>query len=97
MAAITLGDTVVLNRRFVEEPAPVELLFHELVHVVQYEVLGVEAFTRRYVGGWASGGFSYANIPLERMAYRLQAEFETGTLAGRVNDRVTSDLASTVD
>jgi hypothetical protein len=92
MAAITFVDTVVANRRFVEEPAPVELLFHELVHVVQYQVLGVDAFTRQYVDGWAAGGFSYANIPLERMAYRLQADFEAGTLEGRVNEIVETEL-----
>ncbi len=95
MAAITFVDTVVVNRRFVEGPAPVELLFHELVHVVQYEVLGVDEFTRRYVGGWAEGGFSYRDISMERMAYRLQAEFEAGTLDGRVNELVASQLAST--
>ena len=92
MAAITFVDTVVVNRRFVEEPVPVELLFHELVHVVQYEVLGVEEFTRRYVDGWAAGGFSYRDIPLERMAYRLQAEFEAGTLQRSVRDVVATAL-----
>lgn len=97
MAAITFVDTVVVNRRFVEEPTPVELLFHELVHAVQYEVLGAEAFIRRYVDGWAAGGFSYANIPLERMAYRLQADFEAGTLEGKVNRIVAAELGPNTD
>ncbi len=92
MTAITFADTVVLNRRFVEGPAPAGLLFHELVHVVQYDVLGVDEFTRLYVGGWAAGGFSYRDIPLERMAYRLQAEFEAGTLQGGVHDLVVTTL-----
>lgn len=97
MSAITFVDTIVVNRRFVEDPAPSELLFHELVHVVQYEVLGVEEFARRYVAGWARGGFSYEAIRLERQAYRLQAAFETGTLTGRVNEVVARELASTTD
>jgi hypothetical protein len=39
------------------------LLFHELVHVVQYEKLGSERFTSRHVTGFLSGG-SYDEVPL---------------------------------
>ena len=33
------------------------LLFHEMVHVVQYEVLGIETFVTRYVHGWFGQGY----------------------------------------
>ena len=56
------------------------LVFHELVHVVQYEILGgVDEFSRQYVLGYATGGFEYATIPLEAVAYELQQRFEAGT------------------
>ena len=69
MAAITFADTVVSHERFTDR-----LLFHELVHVVQYEKLGVVEFAAKYVRGFLSGG-SYEAIPLEVNAYELDRRF----------------------
>jgi hypothetical protein len=69
MAAITFVDTVVSHEAFTDR-----LLFHELVHVVQYEKLGVAEFAAKYVRGYLSGG-SYEAIPLEINAYELDARF----------------------
>ncbi len=69
MTAITFVDTVVSHAPFTER-----LLFHELVHVVQYEKLGLPDFAAKYVRGFLSGG-SYEAIPLERNAYELDARF----------------------
>jgi len=70
MAAITFVDVVVSR-----VPLTTPLLFHELVHVVQYAELGVEAFPERYVQGFLRGG-SYERIPLEMNAYELGRRFE---------------------
>jgi hypothetical protein len=56
------------------EPFTDRLLFHELVHVVQYEKLGLAGFAAKYVRGLLSGG-SYVAIPLEMNAYELDARF----------------------
>lgn len=69
MAAITFVDTVVSHEPFTDR-----ILFHELVHVVQYERLGVVEFAAKYVRGFLSGG-SYEAIPLERNAYELDGRF----------------------
>ena len=69
MAAITFVDTVVSHG-----PCDNRTLFHELVHVVQYENLGFAEFAARYVRGFLSGG-SYEAIPLERNAYELDGRF----------------------
>jgi hypothetical protein len=69
MAAITFVDTVVSHEPFTDR-----LLFHELVHVVQYEKLGVPEFAAKYVRGFLSGGSCEA-IPLEMNAYELDARF----------------------
>ena len=69
MAAITFVDTVVSHEPFTDR-----LLFHELVHVVQYEKLGVVEFAAKYVTGFLSGG-SYDGIPLELNAYELDGRF----------------------
>jgi hypothetical protein len=69
MSAITFVDTVVSHGSFTNS-----VLFHELVHVVQYEKLGLAEFPAKYVTGFLSGG-SYAAIPLEMNAYELDARF----------------------
>lgn len=69
MAAITFVDTVVSHGPFRDG-----LLFHELVHVVQYEKLGLAEFAAEYVRGFLSGG-SYEAISLEINAYELDARF----------------------
>ena len=77
MSAITFVDTIVVSRSQFEGPASWRpLLFHELVHVVQYRVLGLDRFVADYVGGWARNGFFYESIPLEAMAYALQGRFD---------------------
>jgi len=77
MDGITFVDTVLLARSKVAEPAPISLIFHECVHVVQYQLLGVDDFVDQYVKGWAENSRIYENIPLERIAYQLQERFET--------------------
>jgi hypothetical protein len=85
MAAITYMDTVVSNESFTDR-----LLFHELVHVVQYEKLGLAKFAAKYVKGFLSGG-SYEAIPLEMNAYELDARFATEQTKGfSVADEVKS-------
>ncbi len=69
MSAITFVDTVISL-----EPFNDRLLFHELVHVVQYEKLGLRGFAAKYVTGFLSGG-SYEAIPLEMNAYALDERF----------------------
>jgi hypothetical protein len=59
MTAITFVDTVVSH-----EPFTNSVLFHELVHVVQYQKLGLIEFAAKYVRGFLSGG-SYQVKSLE--------------------------------
>jgi len=75
MAGVTFQDIVVHV-----EPLTRSLLFHELVHAVQYKHLGLEGFADRYVRGFLSGG-SYEEIPLEKQAYTLEGKFRSNTSA----------------
>lgn len=69
IGAITLVDVIAyphdMNRA---------TLFHELVHAVQYRVLGLRRFSRLYVRGFLENG-GYDGIPLERQAYELEEKF----------------------
>jgi hypothetical protein len=69
MEAITFVDVIVAHEQITDD-----LLFHELVHIVQYAQLGLKEFTSRYVRGFLQGG-SYEEIPLEKNAYQLEGRF----------------------
>jgi hypothetical protein len=73
--AITLGHGV-----WFREPEHVEdraLVAHELVHVGQYEELGVPRFFATYLWHLARAGFRYSRtLPLEAPAYARQEEAE---------------------
>lgn len=79
MAGITFIDTILVAEPKVSATEWISLLFHECVHVCQYQLLGVELFVEQYLNGWARGGFDYYNIPLEQQAYQLQSEFDAAT------------------
>jgi len=51
------------------------LHFHELVHVVQWQLLGAERFLALYADGLER--HDYRNSPLEVMAYDHEARFNT--------------------
>ena len=75
MAGITYDDTILLVDRFLgADPSPI--IFHELVHAVQYDLLGPDKFVELYLVGWINQGFNYAAIPLEMDAYELQNRYE---------------------
>jgi hypothetical protein len=75
MAGITFQDVVVHV-----EPLTRSLLFHELVHAVQYKHLGLAGFADAYVRGFLMGG-SYEEIPLEKQAYELEGRFDADSTA----------------
>jgi hypothetical protein len=72
MSGITFGHMYFLRQEHPNEA----LHFHELVHVVQWSVLGVAAFLPTYAVGFAQHG--YNDSPLESMALALQSRFEHG-------------------
>jgi hypothetical protein len=86
VAAITFIDVIVH-----QAPLTDDLLFHELVHIVQYRKLGLQEFARLYVKGFMIGG-SYAGIPLERQAYALDTRFSAATHLPFSSRKVLSSL-----
>jgi hypothetical protein len=71
MAGITYLDTYFVRA----DHARVESLhFHELVHIIQWRLLGPETFLALYADGLER--FGYRNSPLEVMAYSFQERFD---------------------
>jgi len=70
--------TTYLNTYFVraDQSHSESLHFHELVHVIQWRLLGPEEFLALYADGLER--FGYRKSPLERIAFRLQRRFERG-------------------
>ena len=75
-AAITFGDVILVSGSQVPEPPSHSVVFHEIVHVVQFDVLGIHEFARRYVTPFIQNRFNYMTIPLETVAFDLQGKFE---------------------
>ena len=75
-AAITFGDVILISDTQVPLPPAHSVVFHEMVHVVQYDVLGIHEFARRYVTPFVQNRFNYMTIPLETIAFDLQDRFE---------------------
>jgi hypothetical protein len=88
-AGITLGDTYFVRSDAARDES---LHAHELVHVVQWQLLGREAFLKCYAAGFLRRG--YRDSPLEAMAYRLQDEFDAGGPGDDFEARIRSELAS---
>ena len=67
---VTYLDTYFLKRAGADDES---LHFHEMIHVVQWRLLGAEFFVAMYAGGLEK--FGYRNSPLEKMAYDAQELF----------------------
>ena len=82
------GDMIFIKRDFMDSES---LHFHELLHVVQWELLGRD----RYLTAWAIGTITkgYRANPLEEMAFRLQQRFEAEGESFDVVDEVKAELA----
>jgi hypothetical protein len=78
-AAFEQGDfhgVTYLDRYFIKRTLVIEeaLHFHELIHVIQWRLLGPEGFLAAYANGLDA--FGYENSPLEKMAYDAEASFK---------------------
>jgi hypothetical protein len=67
----TYRNVYFLNRARVNDES---LHFHELIHVIQWDLLGGDRFLLAYALAHLSSG-GYRNNPFERIAYHLQALF----------------------
>jgi hypothetical protein len=72
-AGITLDDFIFIRRGGEHDES---LHFHELIHVIQWRVLGLNRFLALY--GLHLLEHGYINSPLEVMAYGMQEMFDHG-------------------
>lgn len=70
---ITYKNTYYVSSKQVNS---LRLHFHELVHIVQWGLLGAEGFINRYINEIQQ--FGYDSAPLEKMAYFLDHHYHSG-------------------
>ena len=92
-SAIAFIDCVLIRSEFQRYPSLwASILFHELVHVVQYDILGSRRTIESYIRSWIGNGFDYQNTPLEAQAERLEARFGRGGPPFSVREVVEREL-----
>jgi hypothetical protein len=69
MATVTFDDVVVVN-----ETLSTRLLFHALVHAVQFQLLGLQRYTELFVRAFVTRRWRF-KVPLEAHAFELEARF----------------------
>ena len=96
-AGVIYKDTFFVNNLHQTE----SIYFHELVHVVQWERLGVDNFLLAYIAGLMQ--FGYQDSPLEQMAYSMQEDFGRESLPNGIielirqrTDAIWTDVASLI-
>ncbi len=83
MASLTFLDVVVFNEKLTERS-----LFHALVHVVQFQLLGLERYAERWIRAFVNAKLHFT-VPLEAHAFSLESEFvRPGHESFSVEDRV---------
>ena len=82
-----------LNRYFIKQAVVTEeaIHFHELIHVIQWRLLGPEDFLAAYANGLDE--FGYENSPLEKMAYDAEASFKRSSAIFAAEEFVAEQLA----
>jgi hypothetical protein len=83
-----------LDRYFIKRTVVIEeaLHFHELIHVIQWRLLGPEGFLWAYANGLDE--FGYGNSPLEKMAYDAEASFKRSSAIFDAEKFVAEQLRS---
>lgn len=91
-AGITYGDVCFVEwARAMDE----SVHFHELVHAIQWHILGAQQFLLAYALGYLAGA-GYDNNPLEEVAHTLEGLFAREPRLFRVEPIVTQHLERVV-
>ena len=86
-SGITFLDTFFVKK---DQSRNEALHFHELIHIVQWRILGPERFLYLYADGLDR--FGYRNSPLEVMAYGAEAQFVNSTTKFAAEELVAQGL-----
>jgi len=90
---LTLIDCIIIRKELWANPASlISTIFHELVHVVQFDILGLKRHVELYSDSLRGNDYQYHAVILERQAYDLSQRFDSQEPAFSVSQAVKEDL-----
>ena len=89
---LSVVDTIVIPEPLVPAGQWLSVLFHQCVHVQQFQTLGVSRLVTRYVHGLFENGFNFRDLPMERQADDLRFRFTAGLKVFSVEREVETAL-----
>ena len=94
-SGMTFVDCIVIRSMFEQHTSLwISILFHELVHAVQCDILGSRKLVELYLQGWAQNGYQYDAIPLEAQAHRLESMFSSQHQPFSVREVIEKELGA---
>ncbi len=87
ISGVTFLDTYFVRSDFINLES---LHFHELVHIIQWEHLGIDKFLLTY--GLGLTKYGYKNSPLEMMANRLKRDFEENKPIADIKNIIIAEI-----
>lgn len=92
--SLAVMDTIFLSTSLAPETRRLSVLFHECVHLQQFQVLSLTKLVSRYIDGLFENGFNYSKLPMEQQAHELQFRFDAGLRPFSVEREVEQALIS---
>ncbi len=84
-------DTILISRRSSEHDAwRRQCLFHEMVHIVQFDQLGLDRWAELYVSGSAAFGYRYMKNPMELDCQVLEHQYYANGILISVEEFIRS-------
>lgn len=90
---LTLVDCILIRKELWSNPhLAISTLFHELVHVVQIDIVGLRKFVEIYADGLLQNELKNDGTLFERQAYSLSERFARKEPVFAVSDIIKQDL-----
>lgn len=90
---LTLVDCIIIRKElWADTSSLISTIFHELVHVVQIDILGLRRHIELYSDSLMQSGYQYHSVILEKQAYDLSDRFVTEKSPFSVSDAVRKEL-----
>lgn len=90
---LTLVDCILIRRELWSHPSSaISTLFHEMVHVVQIDILGLRKHIELYADNLIQNGYQYHSVLFEIQAYTLASRFARGEPSFSVSEIVKQEL-----
>ena len=90
---LALVDCILIHKQLWAYPeSAISTIFHELVHIIQIDILGVRKHIDLYANSLMQNNLQYHSVFFEEQAYRLSAKFERREPPFSVRDAVSQEL-----